>query len=224
METCIGFCEIVANEINKGYSETIYQESLAVLLRESNIKYSKEYTLSKMFHGCSVGFLRADIVLPDYKIVIECKAINDLQELHFPQIICYLEILGYKSGLFVNFVQNPSKPLLQIQKVSKISDTLYLFEDHYNNNICYLSDKGIKVIIDTREKEQKWINDNIIEIESSILYKKDMQMLYEKEFKSKKSIEFIELIELKCKEIFTNKQRDTVKYKMCIFNYGIKKD
>ena len=223
METCINFSETVANELGKGFSESIYQECLAVLLRENNIKYSKEYTLPKMFNGCSVGFIRADITLPDLKLVIECKAINDLQEVHFPQIITYLEILGYQNGLFVNFVQNPCKPLLQIQKVSKISDTLYLFEDHYNGTTCYLSNKGVKVIVDTSEKEKHWIKDNIIESECDILYKKDIQQAYFQEFKKKDSSEFVELVETYTKDTFTNKQRDTIKYKMCIFNYKLQK-
>ena len=222
MDTLINFCEIVAMEIGKGWSENIYQEALGVMLRESNVMYSKEYTLSKMFHGCFVGFIRADIVLTVHKIVIECKAINDLQEVHFPQIITYLEILNYDSGLFVNFVQNPSKPLLQIQKVSKVSDTLYLFEDYYDNTTIYLNNKGMKVVMDTSDKEEEWIKDNIIECEAKVLYKKDCQNVYEKEFKSKNSNDFVKLIEKKCQDTFTNKQRDNIKYKMCIFNYKLR--
>lgn len=224
MDNYVVLCETVASELGKGWSECIYQESLCVLLRKYNINYTKEHTLSKLFFGCSVGFIRADITLTEVDIVIECKAINDLQETHLPQIITYMEILNYKLGLFVNFVQNPSKSLLQIQKVTKVSDTVYLFEDHYNNTNLYLSNKGIKITIDTSNKELEWIKNNIIYCDNSILYKNDCKDLYETQFKTKNSNDFIKLIEDFCKDSFTNKQRNNIKYKSCMFNYKIKKD
>ena len=221
MDNYIVLCETVANELGKGWSECIYQECLCVLLRENSVMYTKEHTLSKMFFGCSVGFIRADITLDS--VVIECKAINDLQETHFPQILTYMEILNYTSGLFVNFVQNPSKPLLQIQKVTKISETEYLFDDHYNNTSIFLTNKGVKIEKDTSNQEIEWIQSNIIPCNSSFLYKKECTTFYEKQFKTKKSDNFIELIETKCKDSFKDRQIDCIKYKSCIINYTIKK-
>lgn len=213
--------EIVANELGKGFSEFIYQEALCVLLRKYNIKYSKEHILPKMFFDCVIGHMRADITLNDYQTVIECKAINDLQESHLPQIITYLEILNYNSGIFVNFVQNPSKPQLQIQKVTKISNELYLFEDHYNNTSIHMNNKGTKIIIDTSNKELEWITENITFCENEILLKKDCKEFYEKEFQNKNSNDFIKIIETHCNDTFKDRQRNTIKYKNCIFGFKI---
>ena len=218
----IELIEIVANELGKGLSECIYQEALCVLLRKYNINYSKEHVLPKVFFDCVIGYMRADITLHDYKTVIECKAINDLQESHLPQIITYLEILNYNTGIFVNFVQNPCKPQLQIQKVSKISNELYLFEDYYNNTSMHLNNKGTKIIIDNSNKEFEFVNENIIYCQDFYLLKKDCKELYEKEFKNKNSNDFIKLIETHCKDTFRDKQKDNIKYKNCIFDYKIK--
>ncbi len=222
MDNYIVLCETVANELGKGWSECIYQEALCVLLRKYNITYTKEHTLSKLFFECSVGFVRADITLPEQKLVIECKAINDLQETHLPQILTYMELLDYTCGLFVNFVQNPSKSLLQIQKVTKVSEDMYLFEDHYNNTSVHLNNKGVKIIIDTSNQELEWVKNNIVYCENDILYKKNCKSLYETQFKTKNSNDFITLIESYCNDSFKDKQRDNIKYKTCIFNYKIK--
>lgn len=212
--------ETVANELGKGFSEFIYQEALCVLLRKNNINYSKEHILPKVFFDCVIGYMRADITLHEYKTVIECKAINDLQESHLPQIITYLEILNYNNGIFVNFVQNPSKPQLQIQKVTKLSNNLYLFQDHYNNTNIHLNNKGTKIIIDTSSEELEWIKKNIIYQEEACLLKKDCKEFYEKEFK-KNSNDFFQLIENYCKDKFKDKQRNNIKYKNCIFDFKI---
>lgn len=213
--------ETVANELGKGYSECIYQEALCVLLRKYNINYSKENVLPKIFFDCVIGYMRADITLQDYRTVIECKAINDLQESHLPQIITYLEILNYNTGIFVNFIQNPSKPQLQIQKVKKISNELYLFEDHYNNTSIHMNNKGTKIIIDTSNKELEWITQNITFCENEVLLKKDCKEFYEKEFQNKNSNEFIKMIESHCQDTFKDRQRNTIKYKNCIFEFKI---
>lgn len=217
--------ETVANELGKGFSEFIYQEALCVLLRKYNINYSKEHILPKLFFDCVIGHMRADITLHDYNTVIECKAINDLQESHLPQIITYLEILNYNTGIFVNFVQNPSKPQLQIQKVTKISNELYLFEDHYNKTSIYMNNKGTKIIIDTSNKELEWITKNILYSENhnedNILLKKDCKELYEKQFQNKNSNDFIKLIEDHCQDTFKDRQRNNIKYKNCIFGFNI---
>lgn len=213
--------ETVANELGKGFSEFIYQEALCVLLRKYNINYSKEHILPKVFFDCVIGHMRADITLNDYRTVIECKAINDLQESHLPQIITYLEILNYNSGIFVNFVQNPSKPQLQIQKVTKISNELYLFEDHYNNTSIHMNNKGTKIIIDTSNKELEWITENITFCDQSCLLKKDCKEFYEKEFQNKNSNDFIKMIETHCQDTFKDRQRQGIKYKNCIFDFKI---
>lgn len=219
MDKYVKMCEKVAKELGKGFSECIYQEAICVLLQEQSIKYSKEHVLPKMFHGVNVGYMRSDITLTDF--VIECKAVNDLPESYLPQIITYLEILNFSQGIFVNFNQNPSKPLLQLYTVYKKEYGLYLFEDYYNKNTLYLDDKGVKVIIDTKQEEEHWIKNNIIYCENAMIIKKECKEMYEKLFKKKNSGDFIKNIEDFCGELFKDRQKDGVKTNS-ILNYTIK--
>lgn len=116
-------CGKVAS-LGKGYNECIYQEAICVELRKHNILYSKEQVIPVVYDGNMVlGNVRMDIVLPFDRIIIEDKAIeSELKDSHFPQIITYLKTTGYSYGLIVNFIQNPSKPLLEMYTV------------HENNN------------------------------------------------------------------------------------------
>jgi GxxExxY protein len=219
MQNLIEICEQVAQELGKGFSECVYQEAICVLLQEQHTTYSKEHVLPKMFHGVNVGFMRADITLNES--VIECKAVNDLPEGYLPQIVVYLEILNLPQGIFVNFNQNPSKPLLQLYTVTKTKEDMYFFEDYYNKTTLTLDTKGVKIIIDTKQQELDWINENIVYCKGNNLIKKECKELYEKMFKKKNSNDFIKAIEEFCGESFKDRQKDGVKHN-CINDYTIK--
>ena len=97
-----------------------------------------------------IGNVRADIVIPANEIIIECKAIDgNLKLSHIPQIIKYLKITGYTSGLFVNFNQNPSKLTVELIEIV-FDNNLYKIEydNNKNENIYYMNEKGI--IIETK--------------------------------------------------------------------------
>jgi GxxExxY protein len=156
IETVKKICLEVGDELGKGYNECIYQEGIALLLRKSSIRYSKEVNLQINMDGIVIGFVRADIVIPDDKLVIECKAIDgNLKLSHIPQIIKYLKITGYDKGLFVNFNQNPTKSIVElieiyshgddIFKIVFINDSTATTTTYYmNDKGCQLNDKNFK--------------------------------------------------------------------------------
>jgi GxxExxY protein len=145
-------CFEVGCLLGKGYSENVYQEGIAVLLREMCIVYSKEVTLPIKFKELSIGTVRADIVLPNDKIIIECKAVdNDLKLNCLPQLVNYLKITGYPSGLFVNFNQNPLRTMVEIITLQQTSfnDSLYKVEREGKDDI-FIDKNGI--IVDHKKK------------------------------------------------------------------------
>jgi GxxExxY protein len=54
-----------------------------------------------------VGF-RADLVI-DNKVIIELKSVEDLNPVHFKQLLTYLKISNMKLGLLINF----NEPLIK---------------------------------------------------------------------------------------------------------------
>ena len=142
MEQVKKMCYIVGRELGKGFSESIYQEGIAVLLRRAKIEYSKEMTMQVLFKGVYIGNVRADIVLPKEQIVIECKAIDgNLKTSHIPQIINYLEIMKLSKGVFVNFNQNCSKEMVEIITVNKNKSGVYEAEMPCGESVL-LTNKG----------------------------------------------------------------------------------
>jgi GxxExxY protein len=120
-------CEIVGDELGKGYAECVYQEGICVLLRENMLAYSKEVVIPIKYNNSVIGNVRADIVLNDEKSIIECKAIDsNLKSSHFPQIITYMNLLDYNNGVLVNFNQNPSKEMVEIAKVKRLEHNKYV--------------------------------------------------------------------------------------------------
>lgn len=139
----VSICKIVGNKLGKGYSETVYQEGIALALRKSNFEYSKEVVLPISYDNIVIGNVRADIVLPKDEIIIECKAIDgNLKTSHIPQLINYLEITKYNNGILVNFNQNPSKDVVEIITVERKNSELYK-ADLQNDKIIYLTQFGL---------------------------------------------------------------------------------
>lgn len=126
IELLSNFCKRVGSQLGKGFSENVYQEGIALMLRRNKMDYSKEVVLQIKLDDIIIGNVRADIVLPDEEIVIECKAIDsNLKPSHAPQLINYLEILNYNYGILVNFNQNPSKEFVEVVVVKKETNDTY---------------------------------------------------------------------------------------------------
>ena len=135
-------CKTIGDELGKGYAECVYQEGVCVLLRENMLGYSKEVVIPIKFNDSIIGNVRADIVLHDEKIIIECKAIDsNLKPSHFPQIITYMCLLNYNDGILVNFNQNPSKEMVEIAKVKRLEHDKFLIT--LDNTDYYLTKSGL---------------------------------------------------------------------------------
>jgi GxxExxY protein len=102
-------CRDVSMQLGRGYSERVYQEALTVSFYLRKMHYFKEFNIPIHLMGVQIGEMRADIVLPDRKTVIECKAIrSNLDPNHLPQLMKYMKALRYPNGLLVNFNQDMS--------------------------------------------------------------------------------------------------------------------
>ncbi len=120
MEKYTNFFYNIAMSLGRGYAECVYHEAICVLLREHSIKYSKEVPLSISFNNVVVGNVRADIIIPDENLVIECKAIEgNLKPAFISQTINYMKLLDYNNGILVNFNQNPTKESVEVVFIVK---------------------------------------------------------------------------------------------------------
>ena len=92
----------VYNELGSGYKEQIYQEALAVEMKENNLKFLKEKEIPVYYKGKKVGKYRPDFIV-ERKIIVEIKAVEKMNLEYEKQLINYLKGSEFKLGFLVNF-------------------------------------------------------------------------------------------------------------------------
>jgi GxxExxY protein len=99
----IGAAMEVHKELGAGFLESVYQEAFELELQKQNILYEREALLNIHYKGTKLKKrYSADFVCYD-KIVVELKALSELNTDHEAQVLNYLKTSGLKLGLLLNF-------------------------------------------------------------------------------------------------------------------------
>ena len=99
----------VHRELGCGFLERVYQDALEYEFRERGIPYEREKLIQIMYKGKPLGEpYRADFVCYD-KIIVELKALSELEGVHRAQVINYLKAAKMKLGLLINFGETSAK-------------------------------------------------------------------------------------------------------------------
>ena len=102
----------VHSEIGNGFQEIIYQRALTNEMNNASLRFAREVEYPVFYNRNKVGSRRADFVVFD-KILIELKAIGELEQRHYFQTLNYLKAFGLEVGLLINF----GAPNLQWKRV-----------------------------------------------------------------------------------------------------------
>jgi GxxExxY protein len=108
----IGAAIEVHAALGPGFLETIYEEAFKLELTEHSLNYECQKEIKIEYLGVQIGTHRLDLVVED-SMVVELKAVKELNEIHFAQLLSYLKATGLKVGLLLNF----AKPKLEIRRV-----------------------------------------------------------------------------------------------------------
>lgn len=99
----IGAFYEVYNVLGAGFLESVYKEALTVEFLNRNIPFEIEKQISIHFKGEVLkGKYYADIVCYG-DIIIELKAVSEINSFHKAQLINYLKATNLKLGFLVNF-------------------------------------------------------------------------------------------------------------------------
>ena len=99
----IGAAMKVHGIMGPGFTEKVYQEAFALELRECNIPFQREVAIHASYKGVELeGTFVPDFICYD-KIIVELKAVRELDDVHRSQAINYAKIAGYKLALLINF-------------------------------------------------------------------------------------------------------------------------
>lgn len=102
----------VHNTLGNGFQEVIYQRCLAIELERAEIDFEREIEQQIFYDGIHVGTRRADFVI-DGKIIVELKAVINLENAHLAQAKNYVVAYNKPVGLLINF----GSTSLQFKKV-----------------------------------------------------------------------------------------------------------
>jgi GxxExxY protein len=99
----IGCAYEVHKFLGPGLLESVYHKALMQELTLKGFKVTSEVPISIMYKGVCVGEeLKADIVVND-SVIIELKSVENLQPVHYKQLLTYLRLLDCPIGLLINF-------------------------------------------------------------------------------------------------------------------------
>lgn len=104
----IGAAMQVHSELGNGFPEVIYQRSLALELQSKSISYQREESMPLYYKGQKVGSRRADFII-DEKVLVELKAVSEINKTYYNQVLNYLIAFELEVGLLLNFGENSLK-------------------------------------------------------------------------------------------------------------------
>jgi len=98
----IGCSMKVHSFLGSGFQEIIYQRALAIEMEKQGLGFKREMTMTIFYDGIQIGTRRVDFFVEN-NIMLELKAVSELNDAHLAQAINYLEAYKLPVGLLINF-------------------------------------------------------------------------------------------------------------------------
>ena len=105
-EQIIAAANRVHRALGPGFLESIYEGALAVEFALSGIQFIRQYPVPLFYRDHQIGEHRLDFLV-EGKIVVELKAISQLEDIHFAIGRSYLKATNLDDGLLFNFATAP---------------------------------------------------------------------------------------------------------------------
>ena len=132
-EKVIGYAYKVSNTLGCGFLEKVYEKALIHEIKKAGLKVAPQFPMTVHYDGEIVGEYMADLLVEDC-LLLELKAVETLDKIHFDQCLNYLKATGLNSCLLINF----GRPKIQVkrfnshfdQKQTKKASNSYLSSSH----------------------------------------------------------------------------------------------
>ena len=103
----------VSNTLGCGFLEKVYENALAHELRKAGMKAEQQHGITVYYDGVAVGEYAADLRIEGV-LLVELKAIKELDDIHLAQCLNYLKATKLRLGLLMNF----GKPKLEVHRIA----------------------------------------------------------------------------------------------------------
>lgn len=112
-EIIIGSAYKVANALGCGFLEKVYENALAYEIRKHGLEVKQQESIKVYYDGVVVGFYEADLWVEE-KVLVELKAVKNLDDVHRAQCLNYLKATKVKICLLINF----GNPRVKIKRIA----------------------------------------------------------------------------------------------------------
>ena len=94
----------VHSALGNGFQEVIYQRALAYEMHQAGLEFAREIEQEIYYKDLPepIGTRRADFIV-EGKVLIELKAIIQLEDVHLAQALNYLKTYKFEVSLLINF-------------------------------------------------------------------------------------------------------------------------
>ena len=92
----------VHRELGPGFLEVMYEEALSLELATAGLSFERQKLLPVFYREHLIGEHRLDLVV-EGKLILELKAISQLEKIHFAIVRSYLKASGLDDALLLNF-------------------------------------------------------------------------------------------------------------------------
>ena len=92
----------VYNELGFGFLEKVYENALAIELRQRGFIVGQQAPIPVWYHGQKVGAYYADLIVNEC-VILELKAVDCVVDDHEKQLLNYLKASDIEVGLLLNF-------------------------------------------------------------------------------------------------------------------------
>ena len=101
-EKIIGAAMTVHGILGNGFQEVIYQRALVIELNLNGLNFEREKEMPIYYKNHHVGTRRVDFFVEN-KIMVELKAVIELEDVHLAQAMNYTEAYNMEIALLINF-------------------------------------------------------------------------------------------------------------------------
>ena len=99
----IGACMEVHRELGCGFLEAVYQRALEEEFKLRKISFEREKKLNILYKGIDLEKVYIADFICNNKIILELKALSELNNEHTSQLINYLKATNLQLGILINF-------------------------------------------------------------------------------------------------------------------------
>ena len=98
----IGCAMAVHRELGSGFLEGMYENALAIELKQNGLEYKRQVPLLVHYHHELIGRYKADFIVNN-DLLLELKALQSTTDNSKSQLLNYLKATGIPAGLILNF-------------------------------------------------------------------------------------------------------------------------